>query len=64
VPRFVAADQRLLSPALTGLWQVEGPSTIISDERVVLDNEHVIGWSITRDVEIFGQNTVGAIAHR
>lgn len=41
-----------VKPGITGLWQVSGRSTISYPERVQLDREYVINWSLLRDLWI------------
>ena len=41
-----------LRPGLTGIWQIEGRSENLFEERVRLDYQYVAGWSLARDVEI------------
>lgn len=43
---------RSLRPGLTGLWQVEGRSSIVQDDRVALDRRYVERWSIIEDLKI------------
>jgi exopolysaccharide production protein ExoY len=43
---------RSLRPGLTGLWQVEGRSSIVQDDRVALDRRYVEQWSIVNDLKI------------
>lgn len=49
------ADQALyrsMRPGMTGLWQVEGRSTIRSADRLRLDREYLEDWTFWGDVKI------------
>ena len=49
------ADQTLyrrMRPGMTGLWQVEGRSTIRSADRLRLDREYLEHWTFWGDVKI------------
>jgi lipopolysaccharide/colanic/teichoic acid biosynthesis glycosyltransferase len=39
-------------PGLTGLWQVEGRSTVGDTDRIELDRRHLEGWSVRSNVKI------------
>lgn len=41
-----------VKPGLTGLWQVSGRSTLSYDQRVKIDRDYVLRWSLTRDLLI------------
>ena len=43
---------RTLRPGLTGLWQVEGRSTVGKVERLELDRRYVETWSLWSDIVI------------
>lgn len=43
---------RSLRPGLTGLWQVEGRSTVAQEERLELDRRYVETWSPWNDAKI------------
>jgi exopolysaccharide biosynthesis polyprenyl glycosylphosphotransferase len=46
-------ERRLdLRPGMTGLWQVSGRSNMPFHDRLRLDYQYVVGWSLARDVEI------------
>ena len=42
----------LMRPGMTGLWQVEGRSTVGKTERVALDRRYLEEWSLWTDVKI------------
>lgn len=41
-----------LRPGITGLWQVSGRSDTTYRERISLDRDYVMRWSLTRDLNI------------
>jgi lipopolysaccharide/colanic/teichoic acid biosynthesis glycosyltransferase len=43
---------KLMRPGMTGLWQVEGRSTIGSTDRVVLDRRYLETWSLIKDLKL------------
>jgi hypothetical protein len=47
-------------PGITGLWQVNGRSSVEGDERVALDRAYILQWSLRRDVLIL-LRTPGAL---
>jgi exopolysaccharide biosynthesis polyprenyl glycosylphosphotransferase len=53
----------LVTPGLTGLWQVSGRSDLEGDEAVRLDLRYVENWSMTMDVLILWK-TVSAVLRR
>ena len=53
----------LVTPGLTGLWQVSGRSDLAGDEAVRLDLRYVENWSLTMDVLILWK-TVSAVLRR
>jgi exopolysaccharide biosynthesis polyprenyl glycosylphosphotransferase len=60
----VEAKRRcLVTPGLTGLWQVSGRSDLEGDEAVRLDLRYVENWSLTMDVLIIWK-TVSAVVRR
>lgn len=49
------ADQAIyetMRPGLTGIWQINGRSTMDPADRVTLDNRYVEEWSVWGDVKI------------
>jgi lipopolysaccharide/colanic/teichoic acid biosynthesis glycosyltransferase len=61
---LVDARRRLLvTPGLTGLWQVSGRSLLSWEETVRLDLRYVENWSLTLDLLILWK-TVYAVAAR
>jgi exopolysaccharide biosynthesis polyprenyl glycosylphosphotransferase len=60
----IEAQRRcLVTPGLTGLWQVSGRSDLEGDEAVRLDLRYVENWSMTMDVLILWK-TVAAVLRR
>jgi lipopolysaccharide/colanic/teichoic acid biosynthesis glycosyltransferase len=49
-------------PGLTGLWQVEGRSSVSFDEMVRLDIRYARSWSLWLDIQIL-LRTPGAVIH-
>lgn len=48
-------DQQLyetMRPGMTGLWQVEGRSNVVFEDRVALDRRYVETWSLWNDAKI------------
>jgi lipopolysaccharide/colanic/teichoic acid biosynthesis glycosyltransferase len=43
---------KMLRPGMTGLWQVEGRSTVRSHDRLALDRSYLENWSVWADVKI------------
>ena len=52
----------LVTPGMTGLWQVRGRSELPWDQRVHLDLYYVENWSIWLDISLLW-STLRAIAH-
>jgi lipopolysaccharide/colanic/teichoic acid biosynthesis glycosyltransferase len=51
-------------PGITGLWQVQGRSSVVDFEEVVrLDREYIERWSVGMDLKILAL-TVPAVARR
>jgi exopolysaccharide biosynthesis polyprenyl glycosylphosphotransferase len=53
----------LVTPGLTGLWQVSGRSHLEGDEAIQLDLRYVENWSLTLDLLILWK-TFSAVLHR
>jgi lipopolysaccharide/colanic/teichoic acid biosynthesis glycosyltransferase len=47
-----ASRRSLVTPGLTGLWQVSGRSDLEEDDAVKLDLRYVENWSLTLDLLI------------
>lgn len=39
-------------PGLTGLWQISGRSSVVHNQRIVLDRAYAADWSVRRNVSI------------
>ncbi len=48
-------------PGMTGLWQVEGRSNIVADERIMLDRTYVQSWSVVRDLVIILRTPIALV---
>lgn len=51
-PRYDQDLYKMLRPGMTGLWQVEGRSTVRSLDRLALDRSYLENWSVWADVKI------------
>jgi lipopolysaccharide/colanic/teichoic acid biosynthesis glycosyltransferase len=51
-PSHDQAVYRLLAPGLTGLWQVEGRSSVGKSDRLALDRQYVEQWSVMGDIRL------------
>lgn len=52
---------RSMRPGLTGLWQVEGRSSVTIAERVELDRAYAENWSISGDLRILARTPVAVL---
>lgn len=57
-------DRQLVTPGLTGLWQVSGRSAVEWDERMGMDYLYVRHWSLTNDAEILCETIPALIGRR
>jgi lipopolysaccharide/colanic/teichoic acid biosynthesis glycosyltransferase len=53
--RYDQALYRTRPPGMTGLWQVEGRSTVQRDDRLQLDRSYLEHWSLWQDVKILAR---------
>jgi lipopolysaccharide/colanic/teichoic acid biosynthesis glycosyltransferase len=53
-----------LRPGLTGPWQVYGRSHLPFEEMVRFDYQYVLGWSLTRDLELLIATIPAVLAGR
>jgi exopolysaccharide biosynthesis polyprenyl glycosylphosphotransferase len=53
-----AIRRSLVTPGLTGLWQVSGRSNLEGDEAIRLDLRYVENWSFTLDLLIYGRRSL------
>jgi len=65
-PRYGAAIAAYLAvrPGLTGLWQVSGRSDTGYDDRVRLDTDYVLRWSVWRDLVILARTPLVLLVGR
>ena len=65
--RNMTSDERrrhLVTPGLTGLWQVSGRSDLEGDDAVRLDLRYVENWSLTLDLLILAKTANAVLAKR
>jgi lipopolysaccharide/colanic/teichoic acid biosynthesis glycosyltransferase len=46
---------RTMRPGMTGLWQVEGRSTVQKEDRLHLDRRYIEDWSVLGDIKILAR---------
>jgi exopolysaccharide biosynthesis polyprenyl glycosylphosphotransferase len=59
-----ASRRSLVTPGLTGLWQVSGRSNLEGDDAVRLDLRYVENWSLTLDLQILWKTISAVLARR
>jgi exopolysaccharide biosynthesis polyprenyl glycosylphosphotransferase len=59
-----AVRRSLVTPGLTGLWQVSGRSDLEGDDAVRLDLRYVENWSLTLDLLILWKTASAVLAKR
>jgi exopolysaccharide biosynthesis polyprenyl glycosylphosphotransferase len=59
-----ASRRSLVTPGLTGLWQVSGRSDLEGDDAVRLDLRYVENWSFTLDLQILWKTLSAVLAKR
>jgi len=59
-----ASRRSLVTPGLTGLWQVSGRSDLEGDDAVRLDLRYVENWSLTLDLQILWKTLSAVLAKR
>ncbi len=59
-----ASRRSLVTPGLTGLWQVSGRSNLEGTDAVRLDLRYVENWSLTLDLQILWKTTFAVLAKR
>ncbi len=59
-----ASRRSLVTPGLTGLWQVSGRSDLEGDDAVRLDLRYVENWSLTLDLLILWKTISAVLAKR
>ena len=59
-----ASRRSLVTPGLTGLWQVSGRSNLEGDDAIRLDLRYVENWSLTLDLLILWKTFSAVLAKR
>jgi exopolysaccharide biosynthesis polyprenyl glycosylphosphotransferase len=59
-----ASRRSLVTPGLTGLWQVSGRSNLEGDDAIRLDLRYVENWSLTLDLQILWKTISAVVAKR
>jgi exopolysaccharide biosynthesis polyprenyl glycosylphosphotransferase len=59
-----ASRRSLVTPGLTGLWQVSGRSNLEGDDAIHLDLRYVENWSLTLDLLILWKTISAVLAKR
>jgi exopolysaccharide biosynthesis polyprenyl glycosylphosphotransferase len=59
-----ASRRSLVTPGLTGLWQVSGRSDLEGDDAVRLDLRYVENWSLSLDLQILWKTMSAVLARR
>ena len=59
-----AHRRSLVTPGLTGLWQVSGRSDLEGDDSVRLDLRYVENWSLALDLQILWKTISAVLAKR
>jgi len=59
-----ASRRSLVTPGLTGLWQVSGRSALKGDDAIRLDLRYVENWSLTLDLLILWKTIAAVLARR
>ncbi len=59
-----ASRRALVTPGLTGLWQVSGRSDLEGDDAIRLDLRYVENWSFTLDLLILWKTVAAVLARR
>ena len=62
--RSEAIRRSLVTPGLTGLWQVSGRSNLEGDDAIRLDLRYVENWSLTLDLLILWKTDSAVLARR
>jgi len=59
-----ASRRSLMTPGLTGLWQVSGRSDLEGDDAIRLDLRYVENWSLSLDLQILWKTIAAVLAKR
>lgn len=60
-PPLDQAYYRAMRPGLTGLWQIDGRSSVVPHERLALDRAYVDGWSLWADIKILARTPIAVL---
>jgi exopolysaccharide production protein ExoY len=60
-PAYDQALYRRMRPGMTGLWQVEGRSTVQKTDRLHLDRRYLEDWSLRQDLEIIARTPLAVL---
>jgi lipopolysaccharide/colanic/teichoic acid biosynthesis glycosyltransferase len=59
-----ASRRLLVTPGVTGLWQVSGRSDLHEEDGLRLDLRYVDNWSLTYDLQILWKTASAVLARR
>jgi lipopolysaccharide/colanic/teichoic acid biosynthesis glycosyltransferase len=59
-----ASRRSLVTPGLTGLWQVSGRSDLEGEDAIRLDLRYVENWSLSLDLQILWKTLSAVVAKR
>ena len=59
-----ASRRSLVTPGLTGLWQVSGRSNLEGDDAIRLDLRYVENWSLALDLLILWRTIFAVLTRR
>jgi exopolysaccharide biosynthesis polyprenyl glycosylphosphotransferase len=59
-----ASRRSLVTPGVTGLWQVSGRSDLQEDDAIRLDLRYIENWSLTLDLQILWKTIWAVLAKR
>ena len=59
-----AVRRSLVTPGLTGLWQISGRSDLAAEDSIRLDLRYVENWSLTLDLLILLRTASAVLARR
>ena len=60
-PQSTRALYTMLRPGITGLWQIDGRSSVQHLPRLILDDQYVTRWSNRRDIAILARTPVAVL---
>jgi len=59
-----AVRRSLVTPGLTGLWQISGRSNLAAEHSIRLDLRYVENWSLALDLLILMKTASAVVARR